>query len=256
MSGKSNWGNENFKGDARTAALKKIKDEFNITVDDVVVETDANGRIKFFLTDAKVDEFMKKSPVKEFKHSIYAGEDLDVWESILTGINPGLASNYFRGINGIGELKSSSGMSPDKDMAVGSGAGVFITPHGSKETSAPYYNFVGISAKSIIRRLDYWANMSDNYGKNDKGSPTPFQLMKSHGNFHEVMPRDTVPLSDFSWIAIGSKESKKKLIERLTSKGILMINGVPLEKFIVTNSEAIAPVSEVNKMGVGIPASK
>jgi hypothetical protein len=255
FSGKSNWGDENFGGSTRVSELEKIQKEFGITVDDVVVETDANGRLKFFLTDAKVEEFMKVSPVKEFKHSVYAGEDLDVWESILSGSNPGLAANYFRGQNGIGELKSSTGMSPDKDMAVGSGVGVFITSHSSKETAAPYYNFVGIDRKAIMRRLDYWGNMSDNYGKNDKGAPTPFKMMKNHGNFHEVMPRDSVPLSDFSWIAIGSAQSKKKLIERLTAKGIFMINGLPLEKFILTNHEEITPIPAVNVMGAGIAPS-
>ena len=255
FSGKSNWGDENFGGSQRISELDKIKKEFGITVDDVVVETDANGRLKFFLTDAKVEEFMKMSKVEEFKHSVYAGEDLDVWESILAGSNPGFAANYFRGQNGIGELKSSTGMSPDKDMAVGSGVGIFITPHSHKETSAPYYNFVGINKKAIMRRLDYWGNMSDNYGKNDKGALTPFQMMKKYGNFHEVMPRDGVPVSDFSWVTIGSSQSKKKLIERLTARGIFMINGLPLEKFILTNSEVITPIPTVNNMGVGIAPS-
>lgn len=256
FSGDSNWGNENFSGEQRQKALDKVKKNFNITVDDVVVEADANGRFKFYLTDAKVEEFMKVSPVQEFKHSVYAGEDLDVWESILSGANPGLVSNYFRGNNGIGELQSSTGMSPDKDMSVGSGAGIFITPHGNKETSAPYYNWVGIDRKAVMRRLDFWGNIGDNYGKNDKGAKTPFQLMKTQGNFHEVMPRDGIPVSDFTWVTLASEQSKKKLIQRLSDKGIFMINGLPLEKFILTNHETITPLpGEVNKMGTDIAPS-
>lgn len=256
FSGDSNWGNENFKGDKRQKSLDKVKKNFNITADDVVVENDANGRLKFFLTDAKVTEFMSKSKVREFKHSVYAGEDVDVWESILSGANAGLASNYFRGNNGIGELKSSTGMSPDKDMSIGSGAGVFITPHGSKETSAPYYNWVGIDAKAIMRRLDYWGNAHDNYGKNDKGASTPFQLMQQMGSFHEVMPRDTIPVSDFTWVTIASAQAKKQVIKRLTDKGIFMINGIPLENFILTNHETITPLpAPVNIIGGGIAPS-
>lgn len=256
FSGESNWGDQNFSGEKRQKALEKIKKEFNITVDDVVVENDANGRLKFFLTDAKVTEFMSKSKIKEFKHSVYAGEDIDVWESLLAGTNPGLTSSYFRGNNGIGELKSSSGMSPDKDMAVGSGNGIFITPHASKETSAPYYNWIGLDVKAIMRRLDMWGNAHDNYGKNDKGAQTPFQMMKTMGGFHEVMPRDGIPVSDFAWVSLGSSQAKKELIKRLSDRGIYMINGVPLEKFILTNHEEITPLPQtVNTPGAGIAPS-
>lgn len=256
FSGQSNWGDDNLKGTARKNALDKIKKDFNITVDDVVVETDANGRVKFFLTDAKVDEFMSVSPIEEFKHSIYAGEDTDIWESILAGVNPGLAANYFRGINGIGELQSSTGMSPDKDMAVGSGSGIFITPSSNTATEAPYYNWIGIDHKAVMRRLDLWANMGDNYGKNDKGAPTPFKLMKNNGNFHEVILRDGIPVSDFKWVAINSPAAKKNLIKRLTERGIYAINGIPLEKFILSNGEEITPIqTPINKMGVDIAPS-
>lgn len=253
-SGESNWGDENFSGEKREKALKKIKDKFNLTVDDVVVETDAWGRTKFFISDAKTKELVSKSGIKEFTHSVYAGEDLDVWESILSGANPGLAANYFRGQHGIGVLKSGTGMSPDKDMSIGSGAGIFITANSSKNTSAPYYNTVGVSPEALFRRLDSWANSGDNYGKNDKGSSTPGQLMQG-SNFHELIVRDGIPVSDFRWVTIGSEQAKKQLIERLTAKGIFMINGVALENFILTNNQAIPEVPLLNTPGSGIPAS-
>jgi hypothetical protein len=251
FSGKSNLGIENLNGDQRAKALENIKKDFDITVDDVVVETDPNGHTTFFLSDAKAEKLASEFSVKYFQHSIYAGEDPEVWESILTGTNPGLLSNYHRGNYGIGVLKSNTGMSPDKDMAVGSGDHLFVSPV-SKPTQTPYSSYIGIKTKSILRRLDIWANMGDDYGRRDKSNKAAFPLMKDHAHFNETIVRDSIPLADFEWVNIGSAAGKKELIKRLNAKGIYMINGVPLEKFILSVGETVPNLPDVNIPGLDL----
>lgn len=235
MSGKNNLGGiKNLSGEDRKKALDKVKKDFNVTADDVVVETDAVGKIKFYLSNEKADELSSKMKSKSFVHNIYSGDDVDVWESMLSGPNMGILSNYHRGQNGIGVLKSGTGMSPDADMGHGSGDGIFVHVTPSKmPTSAEYANQAWINPKTMFRRLDYWGNSGDNYGKKNANAQTPWQLMKDYGSLHEVMPHDSVPISDLAFVTIASESVRQEVLKRLKNKGILLINGLPLEQFIL-----------------------
>jgi hypothetical protein len=71
-------------------------------------------------------------------------------------------------------------------------------------------------------------------------SPTPHDLSKNASTY-EVMFKHSIPLSEWSHVVLGSDE-RDKLIKRLQEHGILKINGIPLENFILTSGMSIPTI--------------
>lgn len=227
----------NMSGEDRKKALEKIKQDFGLTVDDMTFTVEPNGRVKYFLSDEKAAEFAKKYNVGHFKHAISNESGKDMWIGMITGSNPGLLSTYHRWTEGI----DGKGMSSDSDLTYGSADGVYLTPKGP-DTPSLNNSAIYINPKSIFKRMDYWANSSDNYGKKsepgyDGQKTTPFQTFKQYNSasvLHEVTPKDSVPLSDWAFAVIESSAIRDAVIKELQEMGIFEINGIPLEQFLVT----------------------
>jgi hypothetical protein len=225
---------ENMTGDDRAKVLSQIKEEFGVTPADLMFSTEPNGRVKFFLSDEKAKQFAKDYNVSHFKHGVSNDSSVDTWIGMLAGTNAGLLSTYHRFTEGIG----GEGMSSSEDLGIGSGDGVYVTPK-TPGVSPTEYTGVVVKPSAIFKRMDFWANPSDSYGKKgDKGSGgsklTPHQLWKKHGNPYEVTPKDSIPISDWAFAVLPSNV-REKVIKALQEKGIFQINGVPLEEFLITS---------------------
>ena len=230
----------NMSGDDRAKVLAKIKEEFGVTPADLTFSTEPNGRVKFFLSDEKAKQFAKDYKVSYFKHGVSNDSNVDTWVGMLAGTNAGLLSTYHRFTEGIG----GEGMSSSEDLGVGSGDGVYVTPK-SASSSPTDYTGVVIKPSSIFKRMDFWANPSDSYGKKgDSGSGgsnmTPHQLWKKSGQVYEVTPKDSIPISDWAFAVLPSNV-REKVIKALQEKGIFEINGMPLENFLIKSGDP-API--------------
>ena len=233
-------GTKNMGGTARQKALDEIKQKYGVTAEDLTFSTEPNGRVKLFLSDEKAAEMAKKYKVTHFKHEVSASSDPERWVSMLSGKNPGLLSTYHRYTEGI----TGNGSSSATDMSNGSGDYNYVTPMSNGASKASGHGRVVLKPSAVFKRTDFWANPSDGWGKKADGGGTsnvsPYELFDKKGNIgynsggvYEVLPKDTIPISDFAYVVVGSSV-RKTVIDRLTEMGVLEINGVPLEKFILT----------------------
>jgi hypothetical protein len=234
-------GNKNMGGTARQKALDEIKQKYGVTPEDLTFSTEPNGRVKLFLSDEKASELAKKFGVSYFKHSVSGGNDPDRWVNMIAGKNPGMLSTYHRFTEGIG----GQGKSSDTDMENGAGDYNYVTPMSDNGSTVSGTSKIVLKPSAVFKRTDFWANPGDGYGKKAGGGSTsntsPYELFSSKGNIgyqgygggvYEVLPKDTVPLSDFAYIVVPSN-IRQQIIDKLTEKGVIEVNGVPLEKFVL-----------------------
>lgn len=226
-------GNKNHSGTERLKQLEAIEQKYGVTVDDMIFSSEANGRVRFFLKDEKAQALADKYSVKSFVHQVSDNYGTDTWLNMLTGPNNGLLSTYHRWNEGVG----GTGMSSMSDHQYGSSDYIYTTPKSDLPTGG--YSVV-INPKAMFRRTDWWANTSDNYGQKGTGTTkSPYnildQVVKSdgyHGGIHEALPKDSVPVSDWMYITMGSA-TRTEVLKGLKERGVLQINGIPIEDFIL-----------------------
>jgi hypothetical protein len=170
---------------------------------------------------------------------------------MMTGVNPGLLSTFHRHTEGIG----GDGSSSDSDMGNGSGDYIYLTPQKASSKNSMIDGYGGgqviVKPNSIFKRTDFWANPGDGWGKkatdSDTSHKSPYKLFDQqkdiayggHGyGVYEVLPKDSVPLSDWAFVTMPSY-IKKDVIKKLTEMGVLEINGLPLDKFIVASGDDV-----------------
>jgi hypothetical protein len=103
--------------------------------------------------------------------------------------------------------------------------------------------------KAAARRLDIYGNSQDGHGKRSTGRDT-VQLMT--GAPYEIMYKHAIPVEDMWYVTVPSQK-RNEVIERLKSKGIYMINGIPLENFILTSGMTIPTVDESRWSSSALP---
>jgi hypothetical protein len=249
--------NHNHSGEARKKQLADIAERYGLTPDDLTFKTEVNGRVRFEVSDAKAQALAEKYHVNFLQHHVSGGTEHDTWLNILAGDTPGLLSTYHRWSEGIDKEGASSGA----DIRNGAGDYVYLTPQGSFniDEAAKYGPKVIVKPSGLFKRLDYWANVSDSWGLRGggKGSSTTtvgdlFDKNTSHNNLgiYEVLPKDTVPIKDFSHVVMPKEGSygvpegfRQGLIDKLKAKGIYAINGIPVEDFIQPYSGGTVPTN-------------
>lgn len=241
-------GNINMTGEDRKSSLQEIKDTYGVTPDDMTFSTEPNGRVRFFLSEEKAEELAKKYNVSHFYHDVKGGGEADTWVNMMSGKNPGMLSTYHRFTEGI----NKGGKSSWQDMGSGAGDYNYVTPKSPNADVSSAGIF--IKPTSIFKRTDFWANPGDGWGKKSKSSngdesnKAPYKLFDSKTNsgptqgigyqgwngngVYEVLPKDSIPITDWSHVVVPS-HIHQDVIDKLIAKGILEINGLPLDQFII-----------------------
>lgn len=241
-------GNINMTGEDRKSSLQVIKDTYGVTPDDMTFSTEPNGRVRFFLSEEKAEELAKKYNVSHFYHDVKGGGEADTWVNMMSGKNPGMLSTYHRFTEGI----NKGGKSSWQDMGNGSGDYNYVTPKSPNADVSSAGIF--IKPTSIFKRTDFWANPGDGWGKKsksgmgDESNKAPYKLFDSKTNsgptqgigyqgwngngVYEVLPKDSIPITDWSHVVVPN-HIHQDVIDKLIAKGILEINGLPLDQFII-----------------------
>lgn len=235
---KAHDANINLSGTDREAQLAKIAKDYGVTPDDMTFKVEPNGRVKFFLSDEKAQALADRWNVRSFKHNLSGGGNLDMWKEMLTGATPGMTSTYHRFNEGIG----GHGMSSSTDMGNGAGDYNYLTPYSEYKMAGSHT--VVLKPSAVFKRTDFWANSMDNYGKKDSGSSTPWRKFDQNnysgsagydkGGMYEVLPQDTVPLSDWAF-AVVDHSTRADILKMLEDKGVSEINGIPVGNFILSD---------------------
>jgi hypothetical protein len=236
-------GNKNHGGATRLAQLQEIEQKYGVTPEDLTFTSESNGRVRFYLNDEKAQALADKYGVKSFLHGVHDAMGVDTWLTMLTGDNPGLLSTNHRWNEGIG----GGGKSSKEDHRDGSSDYVYTIPQSHLPSGG---SNVIINPKAIFRRTDWWANPSDGWGKKGLGqhsgtsSKSPYHLMDDaghvpydQGGLYEFLPKDTVPVSDWMYVSMSSSV-RSQVLEGLKQRGVLKINGLPIEDFIISSGMA------------------
>ena len=229
---------KNLSADKRQAKLADIKDTWGVSPETMVMTPDAHGRNKFLLTDEVRDKLIEALDVGGFRHSISFDKlDLDGWMSLLDGPNPGLIATRARWNEGV----LTRGLSSPADMNSGGADYVFTkVRHGGIDEVPERGVYAFIDARAAMRRTDVYVNQIDDGGARGQDRDI-YNLLE--GSPYETMFKDSIPLSDIRYIVIGEDDgliTRKEIIDALKSRGTTLINGIPIEDYLLENGQ-VAP---------------
>jgi len=135
---------------------------------------------------------------------------------------------------------NAAGWSPGYDVTSGGATGAFfrIAAKGSVVTSKAGI----IMHPRVFQRTDWWRYNSDNYGTIATGGPGVTDNSKqrydtevtSAHTSNEICFQNGVSLDDVMAVTVKTNSDKNKLIHMLEAEGITEVNGVSLDKFILS----------------------
>jgi uncharacterized protein YjbI with pentapeptide repeats len=227
---------KNPSGKGREMILKILKDEYDLSADDIEIFVGENGLVEMRLSDAGVEVFMDETGVKSFHHSVYADAQTayDTAEKVVTlllgsedgSIVPGLQSTNERFRSG----KQLTGMSSSQDMNSGGADYVYL---GAGEAPAygmnKYSVYLQYKAEKIFRRGEIFANRTDMFGARGYHDDIVGEISQ---NTYETMVKRHLGPEAIDKVFV-SKEVKAEIIERLKRFGITTMYGVPIQDFFV-----------------------
>jgi DNA polymerase III epsilon subunit-like protein len=214
MYGNATDGKKNFAGELRQKTLDNIKDKYGFTADDVevVVDTQARGRVNYYIPEAAVEKLLAETGASSFfVHNWKGGSGNTVdwyYDMIMSGGIYATANRWMNGIN-------VSGMSSAADIKANGGNYVFMSPS-SKGTSTSSSLAVYFDARKVLRRLDFYKNNSDKFGQLQSDGEDIAEQLKN--NYGELMFKKNLSWADVNTISMPS-EIRKQLIEKLTAAG-------------------------------------
>lgn len=245
MFGKYNDGTKNPSGLLRQQELQKIQQEYGVTAADIEIVNDGteSGRVQYLLPEAVAQKLAKeRADLISLYHNVTlsgVSNDVDgVAERLVSILTAGsLESTIARRVSGV----EAQGMSSDDDI-YGPGANhTFLYPlTNNNQGSGAHFNpnptsnnslTVVFDPTQLIRRMDYYANEGDGYGRMQSRSMDVFDHISGAEHNGEVMFKYNVPITSAVGIAT-SPEVKQRAIEILRERGIEELHGLDLEALI------------------------
>lgn len=147
----------------RRTMAESILKNYGATLDDVVMEVDTLGEMRFFLPERVALKIADEAKVGGFRHSmnnITLPNAQAFVDFIMEGHLLSSTTRFQRG-------KNVLGISSHRDLATGGGDYVFLSPFkkGSYgDTNARHSHTIYFKPESILKRTDWYAWKSDKYG--------------------------------------------------------------------------------------------
>lgn len=242
-------GNDSIQN--RETLLKDIETKWGITANDLEIAHGANGRFEIRLPEKVAEQLVKQTGVNYFAHSITGGGSI-----LKIAKNPfhALLSTSTRRTEGV----KHDGMSSTEDIHTGGAEYVFTHP---RSTLAPLHNQIVFDAKRLFRRMDWFSQDYDSFGKHTSGLDI---VGKTNASATESMFKHRLDLDDAVGYIVGSESQRQQLITQLKAEGITKIGSRTVEEFIIvspgTNIPAptppvpTVPIASLSDAGVGGPA--
>ncbi len=218
-------GSINFEGELREKILEDVKAKYGVTAEDLEVVQDQNGEIQFLMPEEFGKKMAEITNTKVFSHSWNSSmpsnpqERADFLFSLLS--DDGLRATTYRWASGI----NTSGMSSTSD-GYRVGANYVFT---RKNPSSPDHNSSNLSfhfdASQMLRRLDFYANNSDNFGaKSEKDMLAEI----SNDYVYEILFKGNISWADLAVLSIDSK-TREILLEKLLNQGTTHFGDKPIQ---------------------------
>jgi DNA polymerase III epsilon subunit-like protein len=223
MFGKKGNGAKNYSGELRTKILEDAKEKYGVDASEVTPEVMNNGDVTFVMPQDVANKIAETIDAKYFTHTWTADDgeftdgsdedDANFLFKLLT--DGGLKSTVDRWTSGI----NTSGESSYDDInAVG---GNYVFTHMGNDDSRTFV----FDLMSMLRRLDFYANNSDYYGKKSEDQ-SPIEELQAGA--YEIMFKGTISWADLSKLNVSS-EVRDRLLELLTNAGVKYFGDTPVE---------------------------
>jgi hypothetical protein len=238
--GKQTDANSNPSGESRAELLREISSRYGITPADVEVVAGTSGRVELRLSESgaqKIVELTKNPAALQHRLTVPGGtvsdEDYADWlVKVLSTPQEGLLSTTTRWSEGVG----GSGMSSTTDVSTGGGDYVFTTPvsvMAEKTYGVNYGAVMFFDPSRVYRRLDFYANFYDNYGKRKSNQDI---LAAAKTGAYEVMFKHRMGWDGLDSIVVKNQAVRTMVIQKLRQMGITELGGLPLEQAIQIGS--------------------
>jgi hypothetical protein len=224
--GQGTDGTKNYAGELRIKALKDIEEKWGFTADDVEIRVDksARGRISYLMPESSAQKIASETGVKQFTHTWQSSEPdaQGLFDMIMSGGLFATTNRWMEGLN-------TTGMSSKTDVRGNGGNYVFTHTSKSAPVSGTGSLVFSFDAVDLFRRLDYYANFGDGWGKLSSTEEDTIGKIKS--GVGEVMFKKNISWADLSGMKLDSAK-RKQLIELLTKSGNEVIDGIPIVDII------------------------
>jgi hypothetical protein len=227
-------GVENLSPAKRASLISSVKATYGVSPSDVVIVREVGtDRVSAEFTQAAVDKMKKATGNNTFVHSISGGGSAKSVLRIIAGDNPGLLATTTRFTEGI----NTSGASSMSDIRSGGADYVFTR---SRTTRAGMKLSSGnIQIKpDILRRLDWYAYQSDEYGAQNPWTWNWGDAVKRRKSVYylqhgaqEIMFKHKIAVEDMEAIWVNASV-RDEVLRELRKRGITRIAGKPIELFI------------------------
>lgn len=223
--------------------LNKILEKLGITqkrLDAIKMKKVTDGYYTFY-----DPENYKIAQQQKAAYLYHEASSLQRAEEVLTG--SGLTSTTTRFNDGI----TTRGASSTRDIMTGGADGVFTrivyeNQVGKEYRYGMFGDYVFVFDTKALERTDWYAYTSDNFGstqensfKNRHGTAEHMrETSRLYWKANELVFRKTLPLDTLKEVRVPS-EDVQPFIDRLKSKGITQINGIPLSKLIKAVSKLV-----------------
>lgn len=219
MFGKKGNGSKNYTGELRNKILNDAKEEFGVDAADIRPEVMNNGDVTYVMPQDVADKIAETINAKYFTHTWHGGfknpgeEDANFLFRLLT--EGGIKSTVDRWTSGINYIGTSS----RTDIKAG-GSNYVFTHMGNSNSK----DFV-FDLPSMLRRLDFYANNDDQWGKKTEDQSPIEELQKGA---YEIMFKGTISWADLVNINVDPA-TREKLLELLTSAGVDFFGDTPVK---------------------------
>jgi len=227
----------------RRTMAQSLLNNYGVKLDDITIEIDDLGNMKFMLPRTMVEKIVEESQVGGFRHSMSTlnlGSPQNYVDLILDGNLYSSTSRFSRG-------KNILGMSTARDLKTGGGDYVFLSPF--RKGDWIDYNrhsaTIFFKPETLLRRTDWYAWRSDKYGViNPKEVFAHFdsadaidmanwikELQSADGG-GELMIQHALSFDDAEFIYVP-EVWRDEILTLLRVRGKRTIGGRPIEEVIV-----------------------
>ena len=244
---------QNISKIERERFLENIKSHWGVTADDVTMSVAANGSVEMKLPHFMGRDIARETGVEAFHHSFSITSEWrsgdpatkitdDVVDSVLKILLGSEDGSAISGLMSTNERFSSgtqvAGMSSARDITTGGGDYVYFTPgtYETLNTSAAVERgetavIAEIDAPELLRRMDFWANHSDQFGSRANIDPVESLTPDSY----EYMVKNHVPAGVITRMYVHPKV-RAELIARLKKFNITTMFGIPIDEFFYSTT--------------------
>ena len=224
-----------------------------MTMDDVVVHTDSDGRTIVGFSEEVAAAILKRKKIGAWITSFTYGSNegpVDRATAIVGNPNSGLLTSDERYSRGLPQ----SGASSSADLSKGTGDRVYLTAVAHKSNVRQYVGKAVNSSGVIVFNPMYITAMTEIYpgtGSDGFGNHGAMNWASAGAQYENMFKRN-IPTEAFAYVVMTNESARQALLANLKKRGVTEIGGRPVEEVVITQTTA-ETITTKDLIGIGVP---